>query len=97
MYGKKFVEMHGQDEYDSHARWYYPAIVRTTTMDPLCEKYYDISPYAWCGNNTMRNVDRYGLYIEVSQNDDGTYTIQDGVPDNDLNIYITWLSFWSKW
>ena len=42
MYGKKFVEMHGQDEYDSHARWYYPAIMRTTTMDSLCEKYYDI-------------------------------------------------------
>ena len=26
---------------------YYPAIMRTTTMDPLGEKYYDISPYAW--------------------------------------------------
>ena len=44
--GKEFIEMHGLDEYDSHARWYYPAIARTTTMDPLCEKYYDISPYA---------------------------------------------------
>jgi RHS repeat-associated protein len=49
--GKEFVEMHGLDEYDSEARWYYPAIMRTTTMDPHAENYYSISPYAWCGNN----------------------------------------------
>ena len=59
--GKEFVEMHGQDEYDSHARWYYPAAMRTTTMDPLCEKYYDISPYAWCGNNTVNYIDANGM------------------------------------
>lgn len=57
---KEFVEMHGLDEYDSEARWYYPAIMRTTTMDPLAEKYYDISPYAWCGNNPIRNIDPDG-------------------------------------
>ena len=51
--GKEFVEMHGLDEYDSEARWYYPALMRTTTQDPLAEKYYDISPYAWCANNPM--------------------------------------------
>lgn len=50
---KEFVEMHGLDEYDSEARWYYPAICRTTTMDPLAEKYYSTSPYAWCGNNPI--------------------------------------------
>ncbi len=49
--------MHGLDEYDSEARWYYPAIMRTTTMDPHCEQYYDTSPYVWCGNNPIRNVD----------------------------------------
>ena len=59
---KEFVEMHGLDEYDSKARWYYPAICRTTTMDPLAEKYYAISPYAWCGNNSVRKVDISGAY-----------------------------------
>jgi RHS repeat-associated protein len=58
--GKEFVEMHGLDEYDSEARWYYPAIMRTTTMDPLAEKYYDISPYAWCGNNPINSIDPDG-------------------------------------
>ena len=62
--GKEFVEMHGLDEYDSKARWYYPAIYRTTTMDPLAETYYPTSPYAWCGNNTIKNVDRNGKWIE---------------------------------
>ena len=59
---KEFVEMHGLDEYNSEARWYYPAIMRTTTMDPLAEKYYSISPYAWCGNNPVKFVDPDGMY-----------------------------------
>ena len=58
--GKEFVEMHGLDEYDSEARWYYPAIMRTTTMDPHAENYYSISPYAWCANNPVRMVDPDG-------------------------------------
>ena len=62
--GKEFVEMHGLDEYDSKARWYYPAIFRTTTMDPLAEKYYSTSPYAWCGNNPVGNVDLDGKEVQ---------------------------------
>lgn len=57
--------MHGLDEYDSEARWYYPAIMRTTTMDPLCEKYYSISPYAWCGNNPVNLVDPDGRDVAI--------------------------------
>ena len=60
--GKEFVEMHGLDEYDSQARWYYPAIVRTTTMDPMAESYYHLSPYAWCGNNPTTKIDTDGQY-----------------------------------
>jgi hypothetical protein len=52
--------MHGLDEYDSEARWYYPAIMRTTTIDPLAEKYYSISPYAWCGGNPVKYCDLRG-------------------------------------
>ena len=63
--GKEFVEMHGLDEYDSQARWYYPALMRTTTQDPLAEKYYDISPYAWCANNPVNLVDPDGRRIKI--------------------------------
>jgi RHS repeat-associated protein len=58
--GKEFIEMHGLDEYYSNFRNYYPAITRTTTMDPLAEKYYSISPYAWTGNNPIRYIDPDG-------------------------------------
>ena len=69
--GKEFVEMHGLDEYDSQARWFYPAIVRTTTLDPHCENYYDISPYAWCGNNPINRIDPLGLdTIDVNSQED---------------------------
>jgi len=57
---KQFIEMHGLDEYDSQARNYYPAIGRTLTIDPLAEKYYSISPYAWCANNPVKYIDPDG-------------------------------------
>ena len=62
---KEFVEMHGLDEYDSEARWYYPAIMRTTTMDPMCEKYYSTSPYAWCSNNPVNYIDPDGRLVQL--------------------------------
>jgi len=58
--GKEFIEMHGLDEYYSVFRNYYPAIGRTTTMDPHAENYYNISPYAWCGNNLVNRIDPDG-------------------------------------
>jgi RHS repeat-associated protein len=60
--GKEFVEAHGLNEYDSQARRYYATIMRTTTMDPMAESYYHISPYSWCGNNPIRHLDEDGQY-----------------------------------
>lgn len=76
--GKEFVEMHGLDEYDSEARWYYPAIMRTTTIDPLAEKYYSISPYAWCGNNSVNRIDPDGMDW-IYSNDDKKYSWRDDI------------------
>jgi len=42
------------------ARTYDPILARFTTMDPLCEKYYSISPYAYCGNNPVNRIDPDG-------------------------------------
>ena len=58
--GKEFIELHGYDSYDFDARMYYPALCRFMTMDPLCEKYYSISPYAYCNNNPVKYVDPDG-------------------------------------
>ena len=65
--GKEFVTAYGYDEYDSQARWYYPAVMRTTTIDPLSEKYYATSPYVWCANNSVKYVDLDGREIVIGR------------------------------
>ena len=55
--GKEYDPMHGLNEYDYGARQYDPARAQFNTMDPLCEKYYHISPYAYCGGNPVNAVD----------------------------------------
>ena len=59
--GKEFDEMHGLNEYNSEARRYYPAICRASIIEPLCEKYYPASPYAWCGNDYVNRIEQSGI------------------------------------
>ena len=48
---------------DYGARFYDPDLSRWTTPDPLAEKYYSISPYAFCNNNPVNFVDLDGRDI----------------------------------
>ncbi len=59
--GKEFERKNGLNLYDFEARQMDPAIGRFTMMDPLAEKYYSVSPYAYCGNNPMRYIDPTGM------------------------------------
>ena len=58
--GKELDRMHGLDTYDYGARQYAPILGRWDRMDPLCEKYYAISPYAYCGDNPINAIDDKG-------------------------------------
>ena len=58
--GKEYDPMHGLNLYDYSARQYDPAVGQFTSMDPLCEKYYHISPYAYCAGNPVKYVDPDG-------------------------------------
>ena len=58
--GKEYDRYHGLDMYDYGARFYDPGICRFTTMDPMCEKYYHLSPYIYCGNNPVNAIDIKG-------------------------------------
>ncbi|UKK50758.1 RHS repeat-associated core domain-containing protein [Prevotella sp. E13-17] len=61
--GKELDRMHGLNLLDYGARWYDPLLGRFTTMDPLCEKYFSISPYAYCANNPVNYVDPDGRKV----------------------------------
>ena len=79
------------DEYDFGARWMDPVVGgRFTTMDPLCEKYYSVSPYAYCGGNPVNMIDSIGMsYDWVQNNLNGKIEWRDDVtsPDNTPNGY----------
>ena len=87
--GKEYDPMHGLNEYDYGARQYDPAIGKFTTMDPLCEKYYHISPYAYCAGNPVNAVDPDGRSTWVTRIDDYRYRVVGGdLKDGDKNIYV---------
>ncbi|GHT41685.1 hypothetical protein FACS189437_08900 [Bacteroidia bacterium] len=58
--GKELDEVHGLNWYDFEARQLSMSIPRFTTMDPLAEKYYSVSPYAYVLNNPLKYVDPTG-------------------------------------
>ncbi len=88
--GKELDRTHGLDAYDFGARTYFADRMQWGQMDPLCEKYYSISPYAYCGGNPVIYKDILGLYIstDVKKNRDGTYTVVNAHNDGDCNIYV---------
>ena len=55
--------MHGLDTYDYGARQYYSILGRWDRVDPLCEKYYSVSPYAYCENNPVNTIDPDGRKV----------------------------------
>ena len=77
---------------DFGARMYDPITARWTAQDPLAEKYYAVSPYAYCLGNPITFIDPNGESTWVIYQADGTYVVTDkGNPyDNDNNIYVTY-------
>ena len=60
----------GNGWYDNNARLMESLTMRFTAMDPLCEKYPAISPYANCLCNPLRFSDPTGLEITIAENAD---------------------------
>ena len=75
--GKELDAMHGLNMYDYSARYYEPAVGRFSTVDPLAEMYYSISPYAYCGNNPIKFIDPTGMSYTYNWNN-GQYQDADG-------------------
>ena len=73
--GKELDRTHGLYWYDYGARTYDPALARWMTQDPLAEKYYGVSPYAYCGNSPINSIDSDGQDFYYSNN--GHFLFQD--------------------
>ena len=71
--GKELERFNGLDWYDYGARFLDPVLGRWMQVDPLCEKYYDVSPYAYCANNPINYVDPNGSYITYTNDYGNTY------------------------
>jgi hypothetical protein len=65
--------MNGYDGYDYGARTYFADRYGWSTMDPLAEKYYSISPYAYCAGNPVNKFDPDGMDWYTSNDGKSTY------------------------
>jgi RHS repeat-associated protein len=82
--GKELDEMHGLKHYDFHARQLSSVVPRFSLIDPLAEKYYSTSPYAYCLNNPVNAIDPTGKL---------TVFINGFDPENYVKYLIPRISF----
>ncbi len=61
--GKELDMMHGLNTYDYGARQYNSALPLWDRVDPLAEKYYHVSPYAYCANDPVNAIDPDGNVV----------------------------------
>ena len=66
--GKELDRKNGLDWYDYGARHYDATLGRWHVVDPMAEKYYSISPYAYCAGNPIKFVDTDGRKIRLADN-----------------------------
>ena len=75
--GKEFDGTFGLNTYDYGARQHYPILARWDRLDPLCEKYYNVSPYAYCANNPVNCVDPDGRDgVKIVNEENKTITVK---------------------
>ena len=62
---KELDSKNGLNWYDYGARHYDVTLGRWHVVDPLADKYYGYSPYAYCNNNPIIRVDKDGRFWDT--------------------------------
>ena len=85
--GKELQQRFGVNLYDSGAR-FQSNTGAFTSPDPLAEKYYSISPYAYCAGNPVNLVDPEGREIWIILDyDKKTGIVKEAVQYKDGKLY----------
>ena len=63
--GKELDLVHGLRLYDYGARMYDQILGCWTSVDPMAEKYYHISPYVFCADNPVNIIDPDGKVLQI--------------------------------
>lgn len=74
--GKELDDELGLNEYDFGARMYDPAIARWGCVDPMADMAPNWTPFQYCYNNPIINIDPDGMYA---------YSSALGVDDSEIN------------
>ena len=65
--GKELDQQNSLNWYDFGARWFDVAgVPMWTSVDPLAENYYSISPYTYCENNPVNAIDPDGRAVNFA-------------------------------
>ena len=93
--GKELDLVHGLRLYDYGARMYDQILGCWTSVDPMAEKYYHISPYVFCADSPVRNIDPNGKEkIDLLDKTDKNYKFfsddMNNFSDDDgvINIWV---------
>ena len=99
--GKELDRFLGWDMLDYGARWYDSKLQCWSTVDPLAEKYYHISPYVYCKNDPVNRIDPDGRDDIFDSNGNFIRHTEGGsnvviLNENNENVALSQISFLDK-